>query len=89
MKNTLKTLKKVPYVYSGKANKIYPVEGSTKPLEDMKTVTFILSNKQALHIAGLLLRAVETEWETIYLTGFRFNDNKKDGTKQVTVTSPL
>jgi len=66
--------------------RIIPVEGSKKQTSDLKTVAITLTKEQAIHLARVLLAATQ-EWETIDITGFRFQRRKSDGTYPVTVTS--
>jgi hypothetical protein len=63
----------------------YTVEGTSKQIEDLKTVGFKLTAEQAIHLARVLL-AVSQEWSEIDVTAWRFAKRKRDGTYTITVT---
>ena len=69
-----------------RCQRIYPVEGTSKNVSDLKTVGFKLTREQAVHFARVLL-AVSQEWDEIDITGYRFDRRKLDGTYRITVTS--
>jgi len=66
--------------------RIYPVEGSSKVLADMKTVGIRLSHEQAIHLARVLLVATQ-EWKELEITAYRTSPRQSDGTYEITVTS--
>jgi len=69
-----------------RCQRIYPVEGTKRNIEDLQNVGFKLSRHQAIHLARVLL-TVSQEWEEIDITGYRFERRKRDDTHQITVTS--
>jgi hypothetical protein len=69
-----------------RCQRIFPVPGTKKVVEDLDTVGFKLTQPQAIHLARVLL-AVAQDWEEIDVTGFRFKKRKSDGTFPLTVTS--
>lgn len=69
-----------------RALKIYPIETTTKNVQDLQTVGISLSKSQAIHLARVLL-AVTQDWDKIDITAFRFHKRQSDNTYQVTVTS--
>ena len=69
-----------------RAMKVYPVTGSSRSLEELKTVGIKLSKEQAVHLARVLLAAAQ-DWDEIDITGYRASQRSSDGTYQVTVTS--
>ena len=69
-----------------RADRVYPIEGSKKTLNELKTVALRLNKDQAIHLATTLLVAARN-WEKIDLTAFRFNKRKSDGTHIITVSS--
>ena len=69
-----------------RCQRIYPVSGTTKVVEDLDTVGFKLTQRQAIHLARVLL-AVTQDWEEIDVTGFRLKKRKSDGTFPLTITS--
>lgn len=66
--------------------RIYPVEGSAKTVDELKTVGVKLSSDQAIHLSRVLLAAAQ-EWEEIDLTAWRLDRRKSDKTHHITVTS--
>lgn len=66
--------------------KVYPVEGSSKTVAELKTVGLKLSREQAIHLARVLL-AVSQNWDEIDITAYRTSPRKSDSTYQITVTS--
>jgi hypothetical protein len=66
--------------------KVYPVEGSSKTMAELKTVGLKLSREQAIHLARVLL-AVSQDWDEIDITAYRTNPRQSDNTYQITVTS--
>ena len=69
-----------------RAERVYPIEGSKKTIDELKTVALRLNKEQAVHLATTLLVAA-MNWEKIDVTAFRLNRRKSDGTHIVTVTS--
>ena len=51
--------------------RVYPVEGTSKNVRDLKTIAVKLSKEQAIHLARVLL-AVTQEWEEVDITAYRF-----------------
>lgn len=68
-----------------RCQRIYPVQGTNKTVEELTTVGFKLTREQAIHLARVLL-AVTQDWSDIDLTGFR-SKQRSDGTFSITVTS--
>ena len=66
-----------------RCQRIYPVEGSSKTIEDLDTVGFKMNRKQAIDLARVLL-AVTQDWEIVDVTGFRLRRRKSDGTFPIT-----
>jgi hypothetical protein len=66
--------------------RVYPVEGTRRTLDELKTVGLRLSRDQALHLARVLL-AVTQEWSEVDITAYPSRPRATDGTYQVTVTS--
>lgn len=66
--------------------RIYPIEGTSKSVKDLKTVGIKLSRDQAVHLARVLL-AVSQDWDEVDVTGYRLDRRKTDGTYHITVTS--
>lgn len=69
-----------------RCNRIYPTKGSTKSLNELKTIGIKLSKEQAIHLARVLLAAAQ-EWDEIDITGWRFEKRTADGTYHLTITS--
>lgn len=69
-----------------RCQRIYPVSGTTKVVEDLGTIGFKLTQRQAIHLARVLL-AVTQDWEEIDVTGFRLKKRKSDDTFPLTITS--
>jgi hypothetical protein len=69
-----------------RALRIYPVEGTAKSVETLKTVGIKLSREQAVHLARVLL-AMSQDHSVIDITGYRFERRRADNTSQVTVTA--
>jgi hypothetical protein len=69
-----------------RCQRIYPVSGTKKIVEDLETVGFKLTRSQAIDLARVLL-AVTQDWQEIDITGFRLEKRKSDGTSRITVTS--
>lgn len=69
-----------------RCQRIYPVSGTKKIVEDLRTVGFKLTQRQAIHLARVLL-AVTQDWDEIDVTGFRLKRRKSDGTFPLTITS--
>lgn len=68
-----------------RCQRIYPVQGTDKTVQELTTVGFKLSKEQAINLARVLL-AVTQEWSDIDITGFRSKE-RSDGTFPITVTS--
>lgn len=68
-----------------RCQRIYPVVGTKRTVQDLVTVGFKLTRQQAIDLARVLLAATQ-DWEDIDITGFR-RDMRSDGTFQMTVTS--
>ncbi len=69
------------------ALRIYPVEGTKRTIDKLKTVAMVFDRKQAVDLATRLLLASQA-WDKIAVTGFRLRPRKSDGKFIVTVTSP-
>lgn len=67
-----------------RAQKIYPIVGSRKTMDELKTVALCLTNTEALHLSTQLLVAAQS-WPSVYITGWR--RERKDKTHDVTVTT--
>ena len=65
--------------------KVYPVEGTSKNVEELKTVGIKLSKEQAIYLAIALLVASQ-KWKEIDITAYRFKRRRSDGTYPVAVT---
>ncbi|MCL5006462.1 MAG: hypothetical protein M1404_07980 [Acidobacteria bacterium] len=65
--------------------RIYPTEETQKSVADLKTIGIRLDREQCIHLARVLL-AVAQEWDSIDITGYRF-DRRSDGTYHLTVTT--
>jgi hypothetical protein len=91
MRSTTKTAKerKTPRSIQVDSNlrcqRIYPVEGSKKRVDDLRTIGIKLNREQAINLARVLL-AVTQDWEDVDITGYRFEKRKSDGSYMVTVT---
>lgn len=68
-----------------RCERIYPIEKAKKSVSDLKTVGVRLNNEQAVHLARALL-AVAQDWESMDITGYRFERRRSDGTYRLTVT---
>lgn len=68
-----------------RCQRIYPVPGTNKTLQELTTIGFKLTREQAVHLARVLL-AVTQDWNDIDVTGFR-SKRRSDGTFPITVTS--
>src|SRR3546814_14891445 len=66
--------------------KVYPVEGSSKTVAELKTVGLKLSRDQAIHLARVLL-AVSQDWDELDITAYRTSPRPSDGPYQITVPS--
>lgn len=66
--------------------RIYPIEETSKNVEELKTIGIKLNREQALHLARVLL-VVAQDWDEIDLTAYRFERRKSDSTYHITVTS--
>jgi hypothetical protein len=73
-----KTARAIRISANVRCQRIYPVSGTTKVVEDLDTVGFKLTQRQAIHLARVLL--VVTQGEEIDVTGFRLKKRKSDGT---------
>ncbi len=71
-----------------RCQRIYPIEGTKRNVEDLQTAGFKLSREQAIHLARVLL-AVSQDWSEIDITGYRLERWKTDETYHTTVTSNL
>lgn len=67
-----------------RAMRVYPVEGSSKTVEDLQTIGIKVSREQAIHLARLLLAASQ-DWDEVDITANRLKA-RRDGTFAVTVT---
>lgn len=81
-----KTSKSLTVDPNVRCQRIYPTEHTKIPIKDLKSIGIKLTNKQAVHLARVLL-AVSQDWDDMELTGYRFEKRKKDGTYHITVTS--
>jgi hypothetical protein len=82
---TRKSARSVTISSNLRCQRIYPVQGTNKTVEELTTVGFKLTREQAIHLARVLL-AVTQDWSDIDLTGFR-SKKSSDGTFPITVTS--
>lgn len=71
-----------------RCQRIYPVEGTKKVVEELETIGFKMTREQAVDLARVLL-AVTQDWEEIDITGFRHEKRRSDGTFRLTVTSAI
>lgn len=71
-----------------RCERIYPIEGTIKSIDELKTIGIKLSKDQAIHLARVLLAATQ-EWDEINITAYRLKKRKSDETYQITVTSYL
>jgi len=71
-----------------RCQRIYPIGGSSKTIEDLDTVGFKMNRQQAIDLARVLL-AVTQDWEVIDITGFRLKERKSDKTFPLTITSAV
>lgn len=67
-----------------KCKKVYPLEGTRKNIEELKTIGLKLSKSQAVEFAGLLL-AASRSWSEIDITAYRKKES--DSLYRITVTS--
>lgn len=68
-----------------RCERIYPTESTGKRVSDLQTVGIMLNREQAVHLARVLL-TVSQDWDSIDITGYRFEKRKSDGTYRLTVT---
>ena len=68
--------------------RVYPVKGTNRSVEELKTVGMKLSRNQAIHFATVLLAAAH-KWDEMEITAYRLKKRKSDGTYQITLTSFL
>lgn len=68
-----------------RCQRIYPIKGTKRNVEELKTVGFKLTRQQAIEFARVLL-AVSQDWDDIDVTGFRCK-RFSDSTFPITVTS--
>jgi hypothetical protein len=68
-----------------RCQRIYPVEGSKKRVDDLRTIGIKMNRAQAIHLARVLL-AVTQDWDDVDLTGYRFEKRKSDDSYMLTVT---
>lgn len=68
-----------------RCQRVYPVQGTRKKVEELKTVGFKLTRDQAIQLARVLL-AVSQNWSDIDVTAFR-SKKFSDGTLPITVTT--
>jgi hypothetical protein len=80
-----KSVKSITIRPNLRCQRIYPVGGTKRAVEELVTVGFKLTRQQAIDLARVLL-AVTQDWDEIDITGFRL-DRRSDGTFQMTVTS--
>jgi len=69
-----------------RCQRIYPVEGTKKVVEELETIGFKMTREQAVDLARVLL-AVTQDWQEIDVTGFRHEKRRSDGTFRLTITS--
>ena len=83
-----KTVKQIAPDTNVRCLKVYPVEGTSRTIDELKTVGIKLSGEQAIHLASCLLLAAQ-EWKEVDLTAYRLDSHKRksDGTHQLTITS--
>jgi hypothetical protein len=68
-----------------RCQRIYPVPGTNKTVEELTTVGFRLTREQAIKLARVLL-TVTQDRDNVDVTGFRSKE-RSDGTFSITVTS--
>jgi hypothetical protein len=68
-----------------RCQRVYPVQGTGKSVEELTTVGFRLTREQAISLARVLL-AVSQDWRNVDITAFR-SKKRSDGTFPITVTS--
>jgi len=78
--------KKIEIDTNLRCKRVYPVEGSSKSVDELKTVGIKLSRDEAIHLARVLLAASQ-DWTDMDLTAYRTKPRKSDKTYQLTVTS--
>lgn len=71
-----------------RCQRVYPVEGTRKTVDILKTVGLRLNREQAVHLARVLLAAAQ-EWDSVDITAYRFRKRRLDGTYQLTVTTTV
>ncbi len=69
-----------------RAMRVYPVEGTKKPTEELESIGIKLTREQAIHLARVLLAASQ-DWDDLEITAYRRQARRSDGTYPVTVTS--
>jgi hypothetical protein len=69
------------------AQRVYPLPGTKRSIEELSTVAMVFDKEQAVALATRLLVAAEA-WDRIAVTAFRLKPRKSDGQFIVTVTSP-
>src|SRR3546814_13070398 len=62
--------------------KVYPVEGSSKTVAELKTVGLKLSRDQAIHLARVLL-AVSQDWDELDITAYRTSPRQTSAERRV------
>src|SRR4030042_4133335 len=68
-----------------KCLKVYPIKGTKRDLDELKTVGITLTKDQAIQLARVLL-AVTQDWDLIDLTAYRLK-KRADGCHPITITS--
>ena len=69
-----------------RCQRIYPIAGTKKTVEELQTVGFKITRQQTIDLARVLL-AVTQDWQQIDITCFRLHERKSDGTFPITITS--
>ncbi len=82
-----KTVRSITVDSNVRATRLSPVESNEGAIAGLKTVGMTFTRQQAVHLSTVLLAAAQ-EWDTITITGYRFDRRKTDGTYHVTVTTP-
>ena len=68
-----------------RCQRVYPIKGTKKAVEELKTIGFRLNRDQAINLARVLL-AVSQDWSDIEVTAFR-SKRFSDMTFPITVTT--
>ena len=87
-----KSAKSISIDTNVRCERLYPTEDTkkridtAKGIDELRSVGIKLTREQAIHLARVLL-AVTQEWDSIDITGYRFDKRRSDGLYRLTVTS--